>query len=78
MVIFDTAEGAHEFVARTRIVESSFELAIADGCTFAGQVDVIGAGMALVLNAILAQGYEPDGFAQCEGFRLYRYKPIQP
>jgi hypothetical protein len=43
---------------------------------FAGSPDVIGAGMAFVVDAMLAQGYMPDGFDQRDGFRLYRYVPM--
>jgi len=35
------------------------------------------AGMAIVLDAILAQGYGPDGFEQRDGYRLYRYNPLK-
>jgi len=44
--------------------------------TFGGQPDSWGAGMAVVLDAILAQGYGPDGFEQRDGYRVYRYKPL--
>lgn len=55
----------------------SFRLAISDSFTFAGKPDTIGAGMAVVLDKILHLGYEPDGFEQKLGFRLYRYKKMQ-
>lgn len=54
-----------------------FELAISDIFTFKGKLDRVGFGMALILNRILAMGYEPDGFEQKEGFRLYKYKKVQ-
>ena len=78
MNVFDSAERAYAYVNSVRIDGASFEVAIADGFTFAGSADVTGAGMALVLDAILAQGYVPDGFDQREGFRVYRYVPIPP
>jgi hypothetical protein len=30
--------------------------------------------MAVILDKILGLGFEPDGFAEAEGGRLYRYK----
>ena len=74
---FRTAESAASYVKATKLEGDTFELDIADGVTFAGQPDVIGAGMAVVLHAILAQGFEPDGFEQRPGYRAYRYKPIE-
>ena len=55
----------------------SFQLAISESFTFAGKSDTMGAGMAVVLDRILGFGYEPDGFDQKSGFRLYRYKKMQ-
>ncbi|GEP46460.1 hypothetical protein [Brevifollis gellanilyticus] len=52
----------------------SFQLAISESFTFAGQKDSMGMGMAVLLDKILAAGYELDGFEQKTGFRLYRYK----
>jgi hypothetical protein len=77
MVTFKSAEEAANHVKATVISGDRFELAISDDFTIAGQRDTIGAGMAIVLDAILAQGYEPDGFEQCDGYRLYRYKPME-
>ncbi len=36
--------------------------------------DRLGANMAVITDAILDKGWEPDGFEQREGFRIYRYK----
>ena len=74
MKIFHSAEDAVAFVKATTIVGPSFELLIADGVTFHGSADPSGSGMAVVLDAILAKGYEPDGFESCDGYRRYRYK----
>jgi hypothetical protein len=76
MRIFQSAEAAREFVAGAKIEGPSFELAIAEGFTFAGAPDDVGMGMAVVVDAILAQGYQPDGFDQRQGFKLYRYVPL--
>ena len=74
MRVFHSAEEVLAFLEATSIVGPSFELAIADGFTFGGHPDVVGAGMAVVLDEVLASGYEPDGFDQYDSYRLYRYK----
>jgi hypothetical protein len=76
-VIFKTAEAARAHLLATKITGDRFELAIANDFTFLGRPDPTGAGMAFVVDAILAQGYGPDGFEQREGYRLYRYKPLK-
>ena len=77
MTIFESAESAYAHVVATKLEGPSFELAISDGMTFAGDQDLMGAGMAMVLDAILAQGYEPDAFEQRDGYRLYRYRRME-
>ena len=76
-VIFKTAESAAAHVRAIRISGERFELAVDNAFTFAGRPDTIGAGLALVVDAILAQGYGPDGYEQRNGYRLYRYKPLK-
>ena len=51
-----------------------FELSVSNSLTFKGKPDTVGFGMALILRRILAMGFEPDGFEQKDGFKLYRYK----
>jgi hypothetical protein len=75
--IFKTAEEARAHVQATKISGDRFELAISNDFEFAGSPDTSGAGMAIVLDSILAQGYGPDGFEQRKGYRLYRYKPLK-
>lgn len=77
MNAFNSAEEVLAFLKTANLLHPSFELPIADGLTFCGHTDVIGAGMAAVLDAILAKGYEPDGFDQRDGYRLYRYKALE-
>ena len=74
---FESAEAALAYVKETTFSEPTFTLAIADRFTFAGQPDTIGAGMAVVLDAILAKDFMPDGFEQKQGYRLYRYKKAE-
>lgn len=71
---FTSAESAARYVQETPLPSSGFTLAISDAFTFAGRPDTIGAGMAVVLDAVLANGFVPDGFVQKDGFRLYKYK----
>jgi hypothetical protein len=33
----------------------------------------MGAGMAIVLDAVLGKGFTPDGFEQRDGYGVYRY-----
>ena len=77
MTILESAESAHAHVVATKLEGPSFELAISDGMTFVGDQDITGAGMAMVLDSILAQGYEPDALEQRDGYRLYRYKHME-
>ena len=77
VVILKTAEEARAHVQGTKITGDHFELAISNDFTFAGRPDTMGAGMALVLDAILAQNYTVDGFEQRDGYRMYRYKPLK-
>ena len=77
MVIFTSAEDAAEHVNATTISGDKFELAISNDVTIAGQPDVAGAGMAIIVDGILAQGYLPDGFEQRDGYRLYSYVPME-
>ena len=39
-------------------------------------LDPVGVNMVLIVDAILDKGWEPDGFEQRDGFRLYRYKTM--
>lgn len=36
--------------------------------------DAMGMTMAIITDRILARGWEPEGYEQCNGFRIYRYK----
>ena len=41
-----------------------------------GQTARADVAMAVILDKILGMGYEPDGFAEAEGGRVYRYRVI--
>ena len=38
--------------------------------------DPTGVNMVIIVDAILDKGWEPNGFEQREGFRIYRYKTM--
>jgi hypothetical protein len=75
MKAFQSFEEALDFVQALVLDGSPVVLPIANDATIRGGLDTIGAGMAMVLDLFLSKGYEPDGFEQCEEFRVYRYKP---
>jgi hypothetical protein len=75
--IIKTMEDGTKYLDGNPPMGDSFQLAISDSITFAGRPDLIGAGMAVILDKILGLGYLPDGFEQKNGFRLYRYKKMQ-
>jgi hypothetical protein len=74
---FDSAETAAQYVKATHFPSSGFTLAISDTFTFAGRADTMGAGMAVLIDSILAKGFLPDGFEQMVGYRIYRYKRME-
>lgn len=39
--------------------------------------DQIGLNMAIITDAILAKGFEPNGFEQKKGYRVYVYKDLE-
>jgi len=49
---------------------ADFQLAIPEDL-----LDAVGINLALITDRILARGWQPDGFTQALGFRIYRYKP---
>ena len=49
-----------------------FRLAISDSV-----LDPVGANMAVLLDRILAKGFEPDGYDQMDGYRVYKYKDLE-
>ena len=40
-------------------------------------IDPGGINMAIITDRVLARCWEPDGFTQGKGFRVYRYKELQ-
>jgi hypothetical protein len=75
--ILKSAEDGIKYLESHPPSGASFQLSISESFTFAGKTDTMGAGMAVLLDKILGLGYEPDGFEQKSGSRLYRYKKMQ-
>ena len=48
---------------------SDMKLSISDSL-----LDPIGINMAMITDKILAKGWEPDGYEEKEGYRVYKYK----
>jgi hypothetical protein len=40
-------------------------------------LDPLGIHMALITDRILSRGWEPNGYEQCAGYRIYRYKHLE-
>lgn len=40
-------------------------------------LDPVGVSMALVTDRVLARGWEPNGYEQQPGYRVYRYKAME-
>jgi hypothetical protein len=76
-MIFKSAEEVLAYLETIQPTGGQFQLAISDSFTFAGQPDTIGAGMAVMLDKILGLGYEPEGFDQKDGYKLYKYKQME-
>jgi hypothetical protein len=53
----------------------SLEFWVPQQLTFRGQPVQHDVAMAIILDNILSKGYEPDGFAEVNGGRIYKYKP---
>jgi hypothetical protein len=53
-----------------------FELWIPRHLTLRGKVVRADFAIAMILDKILGMGYEPDGFAEAEGGRMYKYKKL--
>lgn len=75
--IIQSAEEGLAYLETYQPTRDFFQLAISDSFTFAGQPDTMGAGMAVMLDKILGLGFEPNGFDQKDGYKLYKYKTME-
>jgi hypothetical protein len=39
-------------------------------------LDPVGINMAIIADAILAREWEPDGYTEASGYRIYKYKTM--
>lgn len=39
--------------------------------------DAVGVNMAIITDRVLARDWQPDGFTQEDGYRIYRYAPLE-
>jgi hypothetical protein len=69
MTPFNDVDEAAKYVDAFKGNPEELELAISDELQ-----DPIGINMALITDRILAKGWEPDGFKQEKGYRIYLYK----
>jgi hypothetical protein len=77
--MFNHAEDAVIYVKKLDLKDAkSFDLKIADSLLAGNGKDVMGFGMTIIVDAVLSRGFEPDGFVQVDGFRLYHYKKSNP
>ena len=66
---FTDVQAALEFVASYRGSACDLRLPIDDSMR-----DPIGMNMALILDHLLGREWEPDGYEQMDGYRVYKYK----
>jgi hypothetical protein len=39
-------------------------------------LDPYGVNMAMITDRVLERGWQPDGFSQADGYRIFRYKEM--
>jgi hypothetical protein len=66
-----TVEQARSLIESFRGKPEDFELPIADEL-----LDSVGINMAIITDAILTREWEPDGYTEASGYRIYRYKAM--
>lgn len=66
---FADMEDAKQYIEDYVGEVQDFKLPISDSIN-----DSLGITMALLLDTMLKKGWEPDGFEQQDGYRVYRYK----
>ena len=69
---FNDVEEASSYVDEFKGKPEELELAISDELQ-----DLFGMNMALIMDRILAKGWEPAGFKQEAGYRIYLYQEME-
>ena len=72
MIPISSIEEAQKAIEAHNGDAEDFELPISDALQ-----DSSGMNMAIILDSILAKGWEPNGFAQNAGYRVYIYKEME-
>jgi len=67
-----TVEEAQRVIQSYRGSPGDFRLPIAEEL-----LDPVGINMAMITDDILDRGWEPDGYVQENGFRIYKYKEME-
>lgn len=67
-----TVEEARLLIESFKGKPEDFQLAIANEL-----LDPVGVNMAIITDAILAREWEPDGYTEAMGCRIYKYKAIE-
>ena len=67
-----TVREARRLIESFRGRPEDFQLTIADEL-----LDPVGVNMAMIADAILARGWEPDGYTEAMGCRIYKYKAME-
>ena len=68
----NSIEEAQEAIEAFNGRAEDFELPISDELQ-----DPSGMNMAIIVDSILARGWEPNGFVQKAGYRVYIYKEME-
>ena len=72
MTPYNDVDEALQYVDEFNGKPEELELAISDELQ-----DPMGMNMALITDRILAKDWEPDGFKQENGYRVYLYKEME-
>ncbi|MBI4977740.1 MAG: hypothetical protein HZC28_09670 [Spirochaetes bacterium] len=56
---------------------NAIDLKVSEPMTVSGKEDRTGMAMAIILDTMLGKGFEPDGFVQGNGYRIYHYKRMR-
>lgn len=68
---FTDIEKAKQFIQNYEGKVKDFSLPIPDSMN-----DPVGINMAILLDLMLKKDWEPDGFDQYDGYRVYKYKTM--
>lgn len=71
MTPLTTVEEAREAIKKFEGAPQNFMLPVADELQ-----DAVGISMAIITDAAIAKGWQPAGFEQREGYRIYRYAAL--